>query len=45
MDAYIQRFLAENTDLRYDQQVRERIDSIYAYYQEHLSDLLCFSES
>ena len=45
MDGYIQRFLEENPDLYCDQQVRERIDSIYAYYQAHLADLLCFTES
>ena len=45
LDAYVQDFLAENTDLRYDAQIRDRIDNIYAYYQENLENLLYFGES
>lgn len=41
-DAYLERFLSQNPDIRYDEQVQERIENIYQYYQDHLSHLFFY---
>ncbi len=34
---YIQNFIAQNPDIRYDEQSKKRVQTIYNYYKEHLS--------
>ncbi len=40
LEAYLQDFVRQNPDLRFDEQVRARVEQIYAYYKENLGTLL-----
>ena len=42
LDTYVQNFVTQNPDLRFNEQVLSRIQNIYAYYKENLCSLLSF---
>ena len=42
LDTYVQNFVTQNPDLRFNEQVLTRIQNIYAYYKENLCSLLSF---
>ncbi|WP_312636638.1 hypothetical protein [Oscillibacter sp.] len=37
---YVQNFVSQNPDIRYDRQAQARVENIYRYYKEHLGSLL-----
>lgn len=42
LSEYVQTFVTQNSDLRFDEQVLARIETIHAYYKENLCSLISF---
>jgi len=41
LDEHLEEFAAQNPGLRWDENARQRVESIYQYYHENLSRLIC----
>ncbi|WP_312279240.1 hypothetical protein [Oscillibacter sp.] len=42
---YVQNFVSQNPDIRYDRQAQARVENIYHYYKEHLESLLFIKQT
>ena len=42
LEEYVRSFAAQNTDVRFDEQTWKRVENIYNYYRESLSELISY---